>query len=97
MKESKTTKKGSVLVLGGGVPGVQTALDLADLGYYVYLIEKSASSLKNIGDSAKIIHADIFELSSESRSTISGFKPKVITGWFIGSHPDDQDIIFWFW
>ncbi|ELE6601482.1 class I SAM-dependent methyltransferase [Vibrio vulnificus] len=56
-----------------------------------YLIEKSASSLKNIGDSAKIIHADIFELSSESRSTISGFKPKVITGWFIGSHPDDQD------
>ncbi|MBW2661623.1 MAG: CoB--CoM heterodisulfide reductase iron-sulfur subunit A family protein, partial [Deltaproteobacteria bacterium] len=43
MKENKTIKKGSVLVLGGGVPGVQAALDLADLGYYVYLVEKSAS------------------------------------------------------
>ncbi|MEZ8154497.1 class I SAM-dependent methyltransferase [Vibrio splendidus] len=56
-----------------------------------YLIQKSASALKNIGDSAQIIHADIFELSSKSRSEITGFKPKVITGWFIGSHPDDQD------
>ncbi|EHZ7431587.1 class I SAM-dependent methyltransferase [Vibrio cholerae] len=56
-----------------------------------YLIEKSASSLESVGSSAKIIHADIFELSSESRSVITGFKPKVITGWFIGSHPDDQD------
>ncbi len=28
------------MVLGGGIAGVQTALDLADLGYYVYLVEK---------------------------------------------------------
>ncbi len=34
---------GKVLVLGGGITGVQTALDLADLGYYVYLVEKKAS------------------------------------------------------
>jgi heterodisulfide reductase subunit A len=34
---------GKVLVLGGGVTGVQAALDLADLGYYVYLVEKKAS------------------------------------------------------
>jgi len=31
------------MVLGGGIAGVQTALDLADLGYYVYLVEKKAS------------------------------------------------------
>ncbi|MBU1163891.1 MAG: FAD-dependent oxidoreductase, partial [Proteobacteria bacterium] len=43
MKESKTTQMGSVLVVGGGVAGVQSALDLSDLGYYVYLVEKSAS------------------------------------------------------
>ncbi len=36
-------KQGAVLVLGGGVAGVQSALDLADLGYYVYLVEKKAS------------------------------------------------------
>ncbi len=36
-------KSGSILVLGGGVAGVQTALDLSELGYYVYLVEKKAS------------------------------------------------------
>ncbi|MGC9022192.1 MAG: FAD-dependent oxidoreductase [Dissulfurimicrobium sp.] len=36
-------KSGAVLVLGGGVAGVQSAMDLADLGYYVYLVEKKAS------------------------------------------------------
>ncbi len=32
--------KGSVLVVGGGIAGMQAALDLADSGYYVYLLEK---------------------------------------------------------
>ena len=32
---------GSVLVLGGGITGMQSALDLADSGFYVHLIEKS--------------------------------------------------------
>ncbi len=36
-------KIGSVMVVGGGVTGMQAALDLADSGYYVYLVEKSAS------------------------------------------------------
>ncbi len=35
-------KQGAVLVLGGGIAGIQTALDLADSGFYVYLAEKSA-------------------------------------------------------
>jgi heterodisulfide reductase subunit A-like polyferredoxin len=34
---------GSVLVVGGGITGMQTALDLADSGYYVYLVESSSS------------------------------------------------------
>jgi heterodisulfide reductase subunit A-like polyferredoxin len=34
---------GSVLVLGGGIAGMQSALDLANAGYYVYLVEKSPS------------------------------------------------------
>jgi heterodisulfide reductase subunit A len=32
---------GSVLVVGGGVAGMQSALDLANSGYYVYLLEQS--------------------------------------------------------
>lgn len=32
---------GSVMVVGGGITGMQSALDLADSGYYVYLIEQS--------------------------------------------------------
>jgi len=31
---------GSVLVVGGGIAGMQAALDLADSGYYVHLVEK---------------------------------------------------------
>jgi heterodisulfide reductase subunit A len=29
------------MVVGGGIAGMQAALDLANSGYYVYLIEKS--------------------------------------------------------
>jgi len=32
---------GSVMVIGGGIAGMQAALDLADSGFYVHLVEKS--------------------------------------------------------
>ena len=32
---------GAVMVVGGGIAGMQSALDLADSGYFVYLVEKS--------------------------------------------------------
>ena len=35
--------RGSVVVVGGGIAGMQSALDMADAGYYVYLVEKSPS------------------------------------------------------
>jgi heterodisulfide reductase subunit A-like polyferredoxin len=35
--------KGSVMVVGGGIAGMQSALDLANSGYYVYLLEKGPS------------------------------------------------------
>jgi len=35
-------KLGSVMVVGGGIAGIQAALDLADSGYYVYMVEKQA-------------------------------------------------------
>jgi len=36
-------KIGSVVVIGGGISGMLSALDLANSGYYVYLVEKSPS------------------------------------------------------
>ncbi|MEE8413446.1 MAG: FAD-dependent oxidoreductase, partial [Dehalococcoidales bacterium] len=32
---------GDVMVVGGGISGIQAALDLADIGFKVYLVEKS--------------------------------------------------------
>jgi heterodisulfide reductase subunit A len=40
---NSTNVIGAVMVVGGGIAGIQSSLDLADLGYYVYLVEKSAS------------------------------------------------------
>ena len=41
MLQNKTI--GSVLVVGGGITGMQSALDLANAGYYVYLVERSGA------------------------------------------------------
>ena len=33
--------QGSVLVVGGGIAGMQAALDMANSGFYVHILEKS--------------------------------------------------------
>lgn len=40
MKEENV---GAVLVVGGGIAGMQAALDLADSGYSVHLLERSTA------------------------------------------------------
>ena len=35
--------EGAVLVLGGGIAGMQSSLDLANAGYYVYLVERTSA------------------------------------------------------
>lgn len=40
---TKINVKQSVLVIGGGISGIQAALDIADQGYQVYLIDRSPS------------------------------------------------------
>ncbi|MCF8085857.1 MAG: NAD(P)-binding protein [Desulfohalobiaceae bacterium] len=42
-QETAAAVQGSVVVLGGGISGMQSALDLADSGYYVHLVEKSSA------------------------------------------------------
>ena len=34
---------GSTLVIGGGIAGMQSALDLANSGFFVYLVERSSA------------------------------------------------------
>jgi heterodisulfide reductase subunit A-like polyferredoxin len=36
-------KIGAMMVVGGGIAGMQAAIDAADTGYYVYLVERSSS------------------------------------------------------
>jgi len=44
LKKSDITQPvGYVLVVGAGIAGMQSALDLADSGYYVHLVEKSSA------------------------------------------------------
>ena len=43
MVKNKSDLVGSVMVLGSGIAGMQSALDLANSGYYVYLVEKSSA------------------------------------------------------
>jgi heterodisulfide reductase subunit A-like polyferredoxin len=41
LKAPQGSQVGSVLVLGGGIAGMQSALDLANAGFFVHLVEKS--------------------------------------------------------
>ncbi len=34
---------GAVMVVGGGIAGMQASLDLANAGYYVYMVEAKSS------------------------------------------------------
>lgn len=39
----KQDTAGAVMVVGGGIAGIQAALDCAEAGFFVYLVEKQAS------------------------------------------------------
>jgi heterodisulfide reductase subunit A-like polyferredoxin len=42
-KPASAHKHGSVLVIGGGISGIQSSLDLADAGFKVYLVDRGLS------------------------------------------------------
>ena len=43
LKSLPDSNFGDVMVVGGGISGIQAALDLADDGFKVYLVEKAPS------------------------------------------------------
>lgn len=56
-----------------------------------HLIERARARLQTHGAIAEIIQSDLFEPSDDLLKAIEAFQPKVVVGWFIGSHPDDND------
>ena len=42
-KQSSGSARGAAMVVGGGIAGMQAALDMANAGFYVYLVERSAA------------------------------------------------------
>jgi heterodisulfide reductase subunit A len=42
-KSAADSNFGDVMVVGGGISGIQAALDLADTGFKVYLVDKAPS------------------------------------------------------
>lgn len=41
MSDNSNSRVGAVMVVGGGISGIQASLDMAEIGYKVYLVEKS--------------------------------------------------------
>jgi len=74
--------KKSALVIGGGLSGMTSALELADAGYDVYLVEKE----KELGGNLRNIHYLLNggdpqkELEKIIKKVISNSKIKILTG-----------------
>ena len=43
LSKHKSDTVGAAMVVGAGIAGMQSAIDLANSGYYVYLLEKSSA------------------------------------------------------
>jgi heterodisulfide reductase subunit A len=43
MSTGNVTPIGAVMVVGGGIAGIQASMDLAENGLFVYLVEKSSA------------------------------------------------------
>ncbi|MCF8010030.1 MAG: FAD-dependent oxidoreductase [Clostridiales bacterium] len=63
-------KVGAVLVVGGGIAGIQATLDLVESGYYVYLVEQSSTIGGNMSKLDKAFPTD--------NSSMSILAPKLV-------------------
>ncbi|MDJ0856830.1 MAG: FAD-dependent oxidoreductase [Desulfobacterales bacterium] len=75
--KANKTKRGSVLIAGGGIGGMQAALDLADSGFKVHMIQKDSS----IGGTMSMLDKT-FPTGDCSMCMIS---PKMVE---VGRHPN---------
>ena len=82
-KTSKTDKVGSVLVLGGGIGGMQAALDLADSGFKTYLLEEKPA----IGG----VMAQLDKTFPTNDCSMCIMSPKLVD---VGRHPNIELITY---
>jgi heterodisulfide reductase subunit A len=61
-----------VLVVGGGVAGMQTSLDLARMGHLVYLVEKE----KTLGGNLKRLH-QVFPSNEKAEETLKKYTKQI--------------------
>jgi heterodisulfide reductase subunit A len=76
-KKGNSTKRGSVVIAGGGIGGMQAALDLADSGFKVHMIQRDSS----IGGTMSMLDKT-FPTGDCSMCMIS---PKMVE---VGRHPN---------
>ena len=76
-ESNQTTHRGSVMIVGGGVGGMQAAIDLADSGFKVHMVQKDSS----IGGTMVMLDKT-FPTGDCSMCMIS---PKMVE---VGRHPD---------
>ena len=95
--ESRVTKR--ALVIGGGIAGIQTALDIADAGYYVDIVEKTPSiggrmsqldkTFPTLDCSACILTPKMVEAAAHEKITIHTYSEvEKVTG-FVGDFTVD--------
>lgn len=92
---NQITPNGNVLEIGSGIGLATLALasthSVLAIDNNVHLVDKARQRLAAANSKAEIMVADIFEPAAECVDAIKDFSPKVITGWFLGSHADDQE------
>ena len=73
----KSKKVGAVLIIGGGIAGIQASLDMADSGFKVYLLERSPS----VGG----VMAQLDKTFPTGDCSICILSPKLVD---VGTHPN---------
>jgi hypothetical protein len=90
---AKMTPQGNVLEFGCGIGNGTRHLSIdrsvLSLDSNQHLIDEASRHLDCIGANARIHKCDFFSLTKDDKEIIYEFKPKVIAGWFIGSHGVD--------
>jgi heterodisulfide reductase subunit A len=86
----------SVLVIGGGIAGIQAALDIAEQGFFVYLVEKNPSiggrmaqldkTFPTMDCAACILAPKMAQLSRNPKITLFTYSEVINISGFIGNY-----------
>lgn len=90
---SQMTPEGNAIEFGCGVGNgtrhLSVGRNVLSLDNNSHLVSEAVKRLRENEGSATLHKCDFFELTEDDKRLIVEFKPKVIVGWFIGSHGID--------